>query len=74
MDIFVERLKLSRQAKNVKSKDIANHLEITQRAYLYYESGKREPNLATFAALVEYLDVSADYLLGRTDDPASPDS
>jgi len=70
MQIFCERLKATRTAKNLNPKDIANKLDITLRAYFYYESGKREPNLEKLSRIAEILNVTSDYLLGLSDDPA----
>jgi transcriptional regulator with XRE-family HTH domain len=69
LEIFCERLKASRSASKLKLEDIERELGISKRAYLYYESGDREPNLEKQKALCDLFNVSADYLLGLTDDP-----
>lgn len=50
-------------------KELAEHLGSTIRAIAYYESGSREPNIATLIAIADYFGVSIDYLVGRTDNP-----
>ena len=41
--------------------------EMGERNYQYYESGAREPNLETFVTISDVLEVSTDYLVGRSD-------
>ena len=47
---------------------MADLLGITPRAYQYYEEGKRYPDFRGLLLLAEHLNVSIDYLVGRTDD------
>ena len=61
---FAERLKEARKQKNLKQREVAEHLQITQHSYQQYESGTRRPNFETLLALAAYLDVTTDYLLG----------
>lgn len=65
-----DRLKELRNEKNVIQKDIAAHFSISTLAYQRYEYGDREPNLEKLIALADYFNVSLDYLVGRSDDPA----
>lgn len=67
MTTFPERLKELRQAKGLSQKQIADFLNMQQRAYQRYEYGQREPNHETTIKLADCFDVSIDYLLGRTD-------
>jgi len=69
MPEFSERLKELRASKNAVRKDIADHLEITVRAYQHYETGTRFPDFKGINRLADYFDVSTDYLLGRSDNP-----
>lgn len=64
---FADRLQQARNQKGLKQKEVAEHLGITPRAYQYYEGGRRRPDYETLVALADLLEVSADYLLGRTD-------
>lgn len=66
---FAERLQEARKRKGLKQKEVSEHLNIAWRTYQNYETGERRPNFETLAALADLLDVSADYLLGRTDEP-----
>ncbi len=62
-----ERLKLLREERDLKQKDMAKYLDITPSAYGYYEQGEREPDLKTLNRLADYFNVTIDYLLGRSD-------
>ena len=62
-----ERLKELRKEKGLTQKQVADALGISDKGYGYYELGQREPNIAMLKALCDFYDVSADYLIGRTD-------
>lgn len=68
MQPLPRRLKSLRQDQGLLQKDIAEKLNITTSAYGYYEQGKRTPDSNTLDKLAEIFNVSADYILGRTDD------
>lgn len=63
---FPHRLK--EQHTKTSQQELANLLGISTRAWRFYESGDREPNIAGLITLADYFDVSLDYLVGRTDD------
>ena len=51
---------------------IAHYLNMGRNVYWRYEKGIREIPTWAVVKLADYYQVSADYLLGRTDDPAPP--
>ena len=67
MSGFSQNIKSFRKKTNLTQKEISNKLGISERAYQYYESGDREPNMETLKSIADTLDVSIDYLLGRTE-------
>ena len=67
--MITERLILCRKSAKKTQKELSVFLEIAERAYQNYEYGKREPNNDTLIKLCNYFNVSADYLLGLSDDP-----
>lgn len=67
---FSERLKILRLEKSIKQIDLAQSVDMSLRAYQYYENGNREPTLSKLVAIADFFDVSIDYLVGRTDNPA----
>lgn len=46
---------------------VAEKIGITQRKLSYLESGQTEPDLETLWRLADFFDVTADFLLGRTE-------
>ncbi len=66
---FGEHLKEIRISKNLTQKQLADLINSTERGIQRYESGERKPNFDAIIALCNALQVSADYLLGRTDKP-----
>lgn len=69
MTKFAVQIKTFRKSLNLTQKAFAEKINITERAYQYYESGAREPNLETLCKIAQNFNVSADYLLGLSDDP-----
>lgn len=70
MKQFNEHLRSIRKDKGYTQRQVANGIGVTERNYQYYESGEREPSMSTLLALADYFDVSLDYLVGRSDEPA----
>ena len=67
--MFNEQLKKCRKNNNKTQKEIAEYLGIAERAYQNYEYGNREPDIEKIKMLCQFFDVSADYLLGLSDNP-----
>ncbi|BDF70577.1 hypothetical protein CE91St41_21960 [Oscillospiraceae bacterium] len=64
------RLKELRNGKGLTQTDMAIMLKLTLRQYQRYERGEQEPKLAGWLFLADFFNVSLDYLVGRSDDPA----
>ena len=64
------RLKELRKKKGVSQVKLAIDLDINQNSISRYETDQREADYATLIKLADYFDVSIDYLLERTDNPA----
>lgn len=64
----MERLRELRLAHELTQKQVAEQLNISTRAYAHYEQGGREPSLDVLRKICDFFDVSADYLIGRTDE------
>lgn len=71
MTIFHSKIKEFRKSINLTQKQMAERLNISERAYQYYESGQREPSLDTLFDISNIFDISTDYLLGKTNNPNS---
>ena len=73
------RLKSLRLANEIKQLEVANALGLKQSAVSGHECGISLPNAASLYWYAERYNVSADYILGLTDDPsptkkAAPDA
>lgn len=62
-----ERLKELRLERNLKLREVAEKLNVTIRTISRYEDGTREPSAEMIIKFCKLYDVSADYLLGLTD-------
>ena len=50
--------------RDLRQKDLANYLGIAQQTYSNYETGTREIPIPILIQLIQFDQVSADYLLG----------
>lgn len=64
------RLKLLRIKRNLTQQRLAIDLGINQNTLSRYETGQRQADYDTLIKIADYFDVSIDYLLERTDNPA----
>ena len=65
--LFAERLKLCRENRKWKQREVADAVHVNLRTYQGYEGGRSEPKFETLIALADLFDVTLDYLLGRTE-------
>lgn len=68
---FGTRLKQIRHQYNLTQKQFASLIGSTERGIQRYEAGERKPTFDVLIAILNKIDISADYLLGRTDNPKS---
>ena len=71
MNVIGERLRKEREAKGLIQDQVADFLNVKRQTYSAYERGISIPDALTLKKLTEYFGVSADYLLGKSDDPDS---
>lgn len=67
---FSTKLLSLRKENDLSLEALGNILGISNQAVSLLEKGKRSPSFEVFFAIAEYFNVSTDWLLGRTDDPA----
>ncbi|MCL2861112.1 MAG: helix-turn-helix domain-containing protein [Firmicutes bacterium] len=67
MDIFRKRLRELRFERDLKQTDIAKVMNVVFGTISNWERGLSSPNIEELKRLADFFDVSADYLLGRTD-------
>ena len=70
MSSFAFRVRECRKIKRFTQKQMASELGVSEILWRQYESGRRTPTFDGLLALADYFDVSIDYLVGRSDDPA----
>ena len=68
MDKFCCRINELRLEKGFTQKELAQKLNTTNSAVCDWEKGRTQPDLQTLASIATLFDVSADYLLGLSDD------
>lgn len=67
---FAARLKELRTTKGLTMETLAKEIHGTKAAIGNFENANKKPSLGALIALADYFDVSLDYLVGRSDDPA----
>lgn len=65
-----ERLIECRKALGITKQEAAKRMQMSQPAYLRYESGERTPSIHVIYFMANILGTSAGYLTGKTDNPA----
>ena len=58
-----------REDRDIKQKDIAKVLNVSQNTYSQYETGVISLTAEILIKLADYYNVSVDYLLDRTNNP-----
>ncbi len=66
-ELFCKRLKEIRTQRKMTQQDISEKTGIPSTSISHIEAGSRKPSLENFYKLIVVLNVSGDYLLGRTD-------
>ena len=64
-----KNLRSIREDRDIRQKEIANYLNVSQNTYSQYETGVISLTAEVLIKLADYYDVSIDYLLDQTDNP-----
>lgn len=64
-----ERIRSLREDKDLTQTDVADYLKTSQTVYSRYERNERSLPIEMLYELCDFYNVSADYILGRTDNP-----
>ena len=64
-----DNLKAIREDRDIKQKDLAKLLNVSQNTYSQYETGVISLTAEVLIKLSDIYGVSVDYLLDRTDNP-----
>ena len=69
MNTYSQIIRALREDNDLYQKDIAKILNTTQSYYAQYENNKRPLPIEHLITLAKFYKVSADYILGLTNDP-----
>lgn len=64
---FTERLRLARERRKLSQTDLAEHTGLQASAISHFETGKRAPSFENLKKLADSLNVSIDFLVGRSE-------
>ena len=68
--LICDRLIECRKKLGISKQEAAKRMQMSQPAYLRYESGERTPSIHVIYFMASVLGTSAEYLTGKTDNPA----
>lgn len=73
-ETFSRRLKEARSLRGLSQNELAGHAGLPPSSIAHFETNSRKPSFYTLRKLANALEVTTDYLLGRTEDPALAES
>jgi transcriptional regulator with XRE-family HTH domain len=65
-NVFPVRLKRTRHSRGISQRTLAKKIGFHPTAISHFEAGRRLPSLSSLVKIANALDISIDYLLGRT--------
>ena len=65
-ELIGQRINTALAKRDMRQKQLAKAIRVTDNTISYFCSGKRTPNIQQLIAIAKELDVPTDYLLGRT--------
>lgn len=71
--IFATRTKTSRKERGLSQTELAAALDISRTSVNLYESASRVPDITALARYASFFSVTSDYLLGLSDNRATPE-
>ena len=69
LDDFAKTIKKFRKEAKISQKQLASIMEVSEAQYQNYEYGKHIPTIDKIIKICKHFNVSADYLLGLSDNP-----
>lgn len=70
-NVFSERLKAARERRGLSQSELASRSGLQPSAISHFETGNRSPSFENLKKLSDALNVTTDYLLGRSEQPDS---
>jgi transcriptional regulator with XRE-family HTH domain len=68
--IFQKRLREARELREWSQSILGEKAELPSSSIAHFETGSRKPSFETLHKLANALEVTIDFLLGRTDNPS----
>ena len=68
MEILAERLLELRTERKISQADLAKELGVSRGVVCYWETNQSKPTAPNLLKLAKFFNVSADYLIGLTND------
>lgn len=69
LSTFGTKIRNLREGLELSQQEAANHIGCSSKVLSNYELDKREPDFETLIKLCDFYNVTADYLLNRTENP-----
>lgn len=69
---YREKMRSLREDRDLSQKELGQVLHKSQQGYSHIENGRAELKIEDLIILCDFYQVSADYLIGRTDKKQSP--
>jgi len=70
-ELFPARLKAARELRQMSQTELAERSKLPATSISHFEAGSRKPSFDNLRRLAETLTVTADYLLGRVEEPTA---
>lgn len=64
IETFKEKLTEARKSTGFTQTEVAKELKIPRSTIANYESGRTQPDIETLSRLIDFYEVSADWILG----------
>ena len=63
-ELFAEKLIKARKNSGFTQQEVSNEIQIARATLANYETGRTEPDIETLGKLIDFYNISADWLLG----------
>ena len=70
-ELFPARLRAARELRKINQSDLAEKIGLPATSISHFEAGSRKPSFDNLRRIAENLNVTADFLLGRVDEPTA---
>lgn len=66
-NVFKDRLSELMENREINQRELADEIGISKQTISFYVHGKRLPDIDNFSLICDFFNVSADYMLGKTE-------